>query len=204
MGLVPAILEGDIGTVARLVVTLPELAAVSFHTGASRHAEGQYFLNQIRRYLYAGDTALHIAAAAYQVKIADLLIKAGADVHATNRLGYTPLHSAAVSAPGTPLWNPAQQTATIRLLVAEGADPDVTDRREVTPMHIAVRTRGAMAVQTLLELGADPARKNKNGSNAMLLAVNTTGRSGSGSAEAKAEQQRIVELLRSADLRSGI
>lgn len=196
--LVTPILEGNATQAARMLAASPGLATVSFQAGANRASEKPYFLTQIRRYIYAGDTALHIAAAAYQAHIAELLIRAGADVRARNRLGYNPLHAVAAGGPGSQSWNPAAQSATIRLLIEAGADPDSTDKREVTPLHIAVRTRCALAVQTLLECGADPARKNKNGSDAMLLAVNTTGKSGSGSPEAKAEQQQIVRLLKQA------
>jgi hypothetical protein len=195
MSLVDAILLGDEANVACTLSASPELARAAFQTGASRAIEKSYFLDQIKRYIYAGDTALHIAAAAYQAQIAERLIESGADVRARNRLGYNPLHAAAVGGPGSQTWNPAQQAATIRVLVAAGADPNSTDKREVTPLHIAVRTRCALAVQTLLECGADPARRNKNGSDAMILAVNTTGRGGSGSAEAKAEQEQIMRLL---------
>ena len=62
-------------------------------------------------------------------------------------------------------------------------------------MHRAVRTRCAAAVKALLEGGADPRRKNKHGSTPMLLATRNTGRGGSGSREAKAQQERIVRLL---------
>jgi hypothetical protein len=50
-------------------------------------------------------------------------------------------------------------------------------------------------VQALLDHGADPAIRNKNGSTAIQLATRTTGRSGSGSPEAKAQQQEILLLL---------
>jgi hypothetical protein len=196
--LVTAILEVNAMQAAKMLAASPRLATASFQAGASRRSEKPHFLAPIGRYIYTGDTALHIAAAAYQAHIAERLIKAGADVHARNRLGYNPLHAAAAGGPGSQSWNPESQAVTIRLLIKSGADPDSTDKREVTPLHIAVRTRCALAVQTLLECGADPARRNKNGSDAMLLAINTTGRSGSGSPEAKAEQQEIVRLLKQA------
>jgi hypothetical protein len=66
----------------------------------------------------------------------------------------------------------------------------------VTPLHRAVRTRCAAAVKALLEAGADPRRKNKRGSTPMLLATQHTGRGGSGSPEAKAQQELTVQLLR--------
>jgi ankyrin repeat protein len=200
MSLVRLIVNGDVGKAVRLLSESPELAGACFQFGASRAVEKPYFLTEIARYIYAGDTALHIAAAAYQAEIVEQLIKAGADVHARNRLGYNPLHAAAAGGPGSQRWNPDRQAATIRTLIAAGADPNSTDKREVTPLHIAVRTRCAVAVQTLLECGADPTRRNKNGSDAMLLAVHTTGRGGSGSAQAKAEQQKIVQKLSQAGM----
>jgi hypothetical protein len=66
----------------------------------------------------------------------------------------------------------------------------------VTPLHRAVRTRCAAAVKVLLQGGADPQHRNKSGSTPMLLATRNTGRGGSGSREAKEQQERIVELLR--------
>jgi hypothetical protein len=201
MALVTAILQRDAGRVAQMLAASPGLATASFRTGASRAVEKPYFIAQIGRYIYAGDTALHIAAAAYQAQIVEQLIKAGADVRARNRFGYNPLHAAAAGSPRSQSWNPAIQATTIRALIKAGADPNSTDKRDVTPMHIAVRTRCALAVQSLLECGADPTRRNKNGSDAMVLAVNTTGRGGSGSPEAKREQRQIVHLLSQAGLR---
>ncbi len=199
--MVTAIFDGNVAKAAEMLSASPGLAAASFRTGASRAVEKPYFLTRIGRYIYAGDTALHIAAAAYHAQIVELLIKAGAGVHATNRFGYNPLHAAAAGNPGSLRWNPTQQADTIRILIKAGADPNATDKRGVTPTHIAVRTRCSLAVKTLLASGADPARRNKNGSDAMVLAVNTTGRGGSGSPEAKAEQRQIIELLSHAGLR---
>jgi ankyrin repeat protein len=58
-----------------------------------------------------------------------------------------------------------------------------------------VRNRCAAAVKALLDGGADPQAPNKNGSTPMLLASQNTGRGGSGSAEAKAQQKEILCLL---------
>jgi hypothetical protein len=62
-------------------------------------------------------------------------------------------------------------------------------------LHRAVRTRCAAAVNALFEGGADPRRKNQSGSTVMLLATRNTGRGGSGSREAKAQQKLILQLL---------
>ena len=47
----------------------------------------------------------------------------------------------------------------------------------------------------LYDAGADPFRKNGNGSSPMSLATQNTGRGGSGTPEAKAQQRDIVQLL---------
>jgi hypothetical protein len=83
----------------------------------------------------------------------------------------------------------------IRYLIGEGADPDAAAAGGVTPLHRAVRNRCSAAVRVLLEAGADPHRTNDKGSTALALAGWTTGRGGTGSPEAKAEQAIIVDLL---------
>jgi ankyrin repeat protein len=138
---------------------------------------------------------VHAAAAAYRTAGAQQLIALGANVRARNRRGAEPLHAAAVGMPGSPAWDPRAQSATIACLIAAGADPDAVDGGGVTPLHRAVRTRCAAAVQALLSAGADPRRANRNGSTPILLATQNTGRGGSGSPEAKAQQSEIVRLL---------
>jgi len=193
--LVGAIVAGDAAGVSRMLAASPPLASACFHTGATRQTAKPYYLDQIGRYVFAGDTALHIAAAAYQTEVVRKLITAGADVHARNRHGGEPLHAAAVGLPGSRTWNPSAQAATIAGIIEAGADPNATDKRGVSPLHRAVRTRCAAAVRTLLECGADPARTNKSGSTPMLLAIQNTGRGGTGSPEAKSQQQEILRLL---------
>jgi len=194
MRLVAAIVAAD-DAVAGLRATHPALAQARLGQGATRHGARDYLIDAIAHYLYAGDTALHAAAAAYRDGIARKLIAMGADVRARNRRGAEPLHYAADGVPGAPSWNPAAQAATVACLIESGADPNAIDMNGVAPLHRAVRTRCAAAVQALLERGADPRRQNGNGSSPMLLATRNTGRGGSGSHEAKAQQERILELL---------
>lgn len=193
--LIGAIVAADAESVSRLLASSPELARASFQAGATRQAAAPFFLDRIGRYIYAGDTALHIAAAAYQTAIVDKLLAGGADVHARNRRGQEALHAAACGSPGSRTWNPSAQAATIVRLVEAGADPNVLDKSGVSPLHKAIRTRCAGAVLTLLDLGADPAGPNKNGSTPMLLAKQNTGRGGTGSEDAKLQQREIVRLL---------
>lgn len=81
------------------------------------------------------------------------------------------------------------------MLIRAGADPDAVDKSGVAPLHRAVRTRCGPAVQALLDGGADPMLANKSGSTPMKLATQATGRGGSGSPDAKAQQALIVEVL---------
>jgi Ankyrin repeats (many copies) len=128
-------------------------------------------------------------------EITQTLIAEGAHVRARNRRAAEPLHAAAVGMPGSQTWNPQAQAATIVCLIAAGADPNACDKDGATPLHRAVRTRCAEAVRGLLDGGADAERKNKSGSTPMRLAGLNTGRGGTGSPEAKAQQQEILRLL---------
>jgi hypothetical protein len=193
--LAAAVLSGSAERVSRLLAASPQLATACFKSGATRGSANEYFLDEIKRYIYAGDTALHIAAAGYQTEIVRALIASGANVHARNRRGQEALHAAAVGSPGSHLWNPVAQTATIVCLIEAGADPNALDKSGVAPLHRAVRTRCAAAVQTLIDHGADPALRNKSGSTPVLLATLNTGRGGTGSQESKSQQQEILELL---------
>jgi hypothetical protein len=195
--LVDAIVANDGALFSKLLSGSLGLATASFSEGATRPGPGPSpcFVKEIGHYIYSGDTALHFAAASYRQKMADTLIKAGANVRAKNRRGAEPLHAAAVGMPGSPSWDPISQAVTIVCLIEAGADPNAQNMDGATPLHRAVRTRCAVAVQALLGHGAGPAIQNKNGSTAMQLALRTTGRGGSGSLEARAQQQEILPLL---------
>jgi hypothetical protein len=193
--LVEAITAGDGALVAQMLAALPALATARYGDGTHRHSAREYILEEIGHYIYVGDSALHIAAAAYQHNIAQALIAAGANVRARNRRGAEPLHYAADGVPGSRAWNPDAQAATIAGLIRAGADPNAVDNSGVAPLHRAIRTRCAAAVKALLDGGADTQCKNKNGSTPMQLASRNTGRGGSGSPEAKMQQEEIVRLL---------
>jgi hypothetical protein len=87
------------------------------------------------------------------------------------------------------------QRDTVLCLLGLGADPNAPDRNGTAPLHRAVRNRCAAAVKALLDGGADPHATNGSGSTPLQLARWTTGRPGTGLAEAKAEQQEILRLL---------
>lgn len=178
-----------------LLATSPDLAVAALETGADRSAPAGNFLPAIQHYVYAGDTALHVAAAAYRPEIIRHLIEKGANVRARNRRGATPLHYAADGIPGSAAWNPISQCAGIDLLIESGADPNAIDKEGATPLHRAVRTRCSAAARALLRGGADAQSRNRGGSTPLMLAMRQTGRAGSGSPEAKTEQTEIIRLL---------
>ena len=192
--LVSAIVAGDADEVSRLLAATPMLARASLHKGVTRETATQ-LLSQFGCYFYAGDTALHAVAGAYQLALVPQLLALGADLRARNRLGSEPLHAAAVGMPGSNAWEPEAQEATITCLIRAGADPNAIDNRGVTPLHRAVRTRCASAVRALLAGGADAQKANGNGTTPMALATQNTGRGGSGSPAAKAQQREIIGLL---------
>jgi hypothetical protein len=188
---VQAVIEGDVPAAARLLKANPEFATTAFHIGATRGDPASFFYEEIAHYRYQGDTALHMAAAAFQHETARLLVQHGAALNAKNRRAAEPLHYAG----DANRWSPEAQSATIRYLLSAGAPPDSTDANGATPLHRAVRTRSAAAVRALLEGGAGVHVKNKNGSTPLDLAGRTTGRGGSGSTRAREQQAIIIALL---------
>jgi len=188
---VRAVVAGDIDQVSRRLAATPALATTPSDVGATRQGPPTFFFTDISHYLYAGDTALHMAAAAFQRRVAELLIAHGADCRAKNRRGAEPPHYAA----DANRRDPTAQAETIAYLIAVGADPNALDSSGVAPLHRAVRTRSLAAVRALLDGGASARQPNKAGSTPLHLAVQTTGRGGSGSPRAHEQQAAIVKLL---------
>ena len=189
------IVARDRPMIVRLLAESPALARQVIKSGATREMAREYFFGEIAHYVYAGDTALHVAAAAYETGIAEELVARGAHVSARNRRGAEPLHYATDGMPGSAAWNPAAQSATVEFLISAGANPNAEDKSGVAPLHRAVRTRCTAAVRALLVNGADVRLRNKSGSTPLHLAIQDTGRGGSGSTAARAEQHEIIRLL---------
>jgi ankyrin repeat protein len=185
------VVEGDTDQVARCLKANPALAKEPSPVGATRQGAEKFFFTEISHYLYVGDTALHMAAAAFSRPMAKLLISHGADCLAKNRRGAEPLHYAADANRS----QPRAQADVIKYLISIGADPDAEDKSGVGPLHRAIRTRSLSAVQALLDGGANLRRPNKSGSTPLHLAVQNTGRGGSGSDEARRQQAGIIKLL---------
>jgi ankyrin repeat protein len=195
MTLIRAIASRDTLGALRLIEASPELARQDVVVGATRHLATDFYFKEIEHYVYGGDTALHIAAAAYALETAKVLLARGANVRARNRRGAEPLHYAVDGIPESHSWNPAAQEAVVDCLIEAGADPNATDRSGVTPLHRAVRTRCAAAVRALLVNDGSPWLPNGSGSTPLHLAVQNTGRGGSGSSASRDQQREIILLL---------
>ena len=185
------VVDGDLDEVSRRLTAAPALATTRSDVGATRQEASAYFFADIAHYLYAGDTALHMAAAAFQRPVAELLLAHGADCRAKNRRGAEPLHYAA----DANRWDPTAQAETIAYLTSVGADPNAVDSDGVAPLHRAVRTRSLAAVRALLDGGANVRQPNKRGSTPLHLAVRATGRGGSATPHAREQQAGIIRLL---------
>jgi hypothetical protein len=196
LALFVAIASRDEVGVARMLDQQPGLASHPLTVGASRRVPLPFFLIPIRHYVYTGDTALHVAAAAHHTGLAETLVAHGAAVRARNRRGAEPLHFAADGHPRAEFFDSDAQRGMIWYLIDAGADPDVTDYNGTAPLHRAVRTRSSAAVAALLDRGADPRlMEKKSGSTPLHLAVQYSNKSGSRSEAAKEEQRQIIVLL---------
>jgi hypothetical protein len=190
LALAQAISRGETSAVLARVRAAPTLARAALSAGGTRLDSKRWFLEELRHQLYEGHTLLHVAAAAHDVRVARALLKAGADVRARNRRGAEPLHTACAG-----IADRAAQRAMVSLLIEAGANPNALDDSGVAPLHRAVRNRSVGAVEALLGRGAKADLPNARGSTPLKLASSTTGKSGSGSREAKVAQAEILELL---------
>lgn len=184
--LLAAILKDDRPAARKLLETHRELSSGVVE-------ESRLYETEVAHWLYAGDTALHLAAAGYRVEIAQLLLASGADPNfAQNHRVSGPLHYASDGYINGPTWNEERQVKTIRCLLEAGVDANAQDKNGAAPLHRAVRTRCIGAVRCLFDAGCSPTIRNKAGSTPFHLAVQTTGRGGSGEEEAKNAQRAII------------
>ncbi|MDQ6707119.1 MAG: ankyrin repeat domain-containing protein [Acidobacteriota bacterium] len=106
-------------------------------------------------------TPLHQAAYEDDLKTAERLIRAGADVKAPNRYGVTPLSLACTNG----------NAAMIELLLKAGADANSTIPGGETALMTASRTGKVEAVNALLAHGADVHAKERHGQTALMWAA---------------------------------
>src|SRR6478609_4180505 len=80
--LIEAIAARDSVRARQLVEASPEVARWAIAAGATRADAASHYFEGINHYAYAGDTALHLAAAAYQRDVVEELLRRGAGVDA--------------------------------------------------------------------------------------------------------------------------
>eukprot|EP00744_Colponema_vietnamica_P018243 GILI01025739.1.p1 GENE.GILI01025739.1~~GILI01025739.1.p1 ORF type:complete len:641 (+),score=61.60 GILI01025739.1:105-1925(+) len=98
-----------------------------------------------------GNTSLHAASEHFfHADFVAPLIKAGADVHAINKKGQTPLHLS------------TRQKGTL-LLISAGADVSAQDNNGDTPLHLSIARGDADSVDALLQAKADATVANNKG-----------------------------------------
>ncbi|XP_047611149.1 ankyrin repeat domain-containing protein 16-like isoform X2 [Phacochoerus africanus] len=109
----------------------------------------------------AGDTLLHCAARHGHLDVLTYLVEAwDMDIEATNRDYKRPLHEAASMG----------HRDCVRYLLARGAAVDCLKKADWTPLMMACTRRNLEVVQDLVEHGANPLLKNKDGWNSFHIA----------------------------------
>lgn len=92
------------------------------------------------------DTALHVACDKGWVVGMELLLASGANPHAVNKFGFTPLHGAAGSGQHRP----------VEIMLAHGADLNARSSSGYTPLLAAAMAQTGGAARALLKAGANP------------------------------------------------
>jgi ankyrin repeat protein len=104
-------------------------------------------------------TPLHIAVTYNLVDVAEVLIKHGANVHAREMSKYTPLYYAG-----------GKKLELCRLLLDAGADIHSEGNDKATCLHCAVSSKKNDIVAFLLERGANPLHRRKDGATPIDIA----------------------------------
>uniref|UniRef100_A0A674BE24 Nuclear factor of kappa light polypeptide gene enhancer in B-cells 2 (p49/p100) n=1 Tax=Salmo trutta TaxID=8032 RepID=A0A674BE24_SALTR len=116
---------------------------------------------------HLGQTPLHLAVITRQVKVVDVLLRAGADPTLLDRDGRTALHLAAL----------AGDDVTLQILLGHLGERylhlvNTADYHGLHPLHLAVRKGGERCLRLLVEGGAKiNAPEQKSGCSALHLAV---------------------------------
>jgi len=109
-----------------------------------------------------GTIPLHQAVYADQLKIADILLRGGADAAARDRYGVTPLYLASLNG----------NADMIRRLLDAGVDPNTADATGETALMTAARNGSPPALQALVDRGARvDARDPEFQQTALMIAV---------------------------------
>lgn len=129
-----------------------------------------------------GNTLLHLGAGAAEASIELHLSLVGDLLEAPGRLGWTPLHQAAMSG----------SLETLEKLLAAGARLDARGERGETPLHLACTYPRAHVIEALLAAGADPQLRDREGRTPLACSEAAL----SHSWVDRTKMQRAVEVLR--------
>ncbi|ETN19396.1 hypothetical protein PPTG_04723 [Phytophthora nicotianae INRA-310] len=108
----------------------------------------------------AGVTPLIAACRNGCVDVVKLLLDTGARVSVCSKRGTYPLHAAIVS----------QNIEIVSMLVERGANVNVMTASGITPLHFAAKLGSLAISEYLLRHDADPEKRTKNDSDAMMIA----------------------------------
>lgn len=131
---------------------------------------------------------LNVAAEPKPGEIAALLNR-GADVGATDRVGNTPLHEAALA-------GGIDNSATLKMLVRHGANVNASNFNGDTPLHYAIMLENPISVRALLQFGARTDVKSKRFGTPLRQATITLKRETRSRSGREIQAAKIVRLLR--------
>ena len=177
--LLGAAAHGHLGVVITLIETLtkdyPRELSCSLFVAASKGMESAVkvlldaglMINSVEQY---GNTALIAAAFYSHERIVRLLLDEGADIEAKNSHGETAMHWAVMHTFPQDR-NTMSQPDTIQLLIDRGANLRAKSKHGTSVLHVAVKSNNLIAVNMLLEAGADPLSRNDFGQLPLDLAL---------------------------------
>jgi|ERR1043165_4746818 ankyrin repeat protein len=150
-----------------------EIAKMLLAAGADANAAKNHRHSQPLHYAADGYLESPLWDAKRQVAMIRLLLKAGADIHAQDKNGATPLHRAVRT----------RCAAAVKCLLDAGADATIQNKPGSTPFHLAVQNTGrggsgaekAKAaqreiIQAFLKRGVSVALKDQNGKSVLQWA----------------------------------
>ena len=167
------IYEGDTALHIAAAGYRVEIARMLLAAGADSRSAKNHRRSQPLHYAADGSLESETWNAKRQVQLIELLLESGADLHAQDKNGATPLHRAVRT----------RCAAAVRCLLDAGSDATQKNKPGSTPFHLAVQNTGrggsgaekAKAaqreiIQEFLDRGLSPALKDANGKSVLAWA----------------------------------